>query len=224
MLQFAIMPKLLIVEDHALVREALVHVLCTLQGLSTEEAASGMQALEILEAGADFDLILLDLALPGMDGIACLKQFRKICPHIPVVILSAFSYPETIKRVFAEGASGFIPKSYSGDKLVNALKQVLAGEVVRPDETHELMGNGAVPAFPLEGRVSLEEYGLTGRQGEVLSLMVQGYSNREIAKKLGLVEGTVKIHLSTIFKRLGVSSRTQAISILDRRNSLAEDN
>jgi len=218
------MPKLLIVEDHALVREALVHVLSTLKGLRIEEAASGTHALEMLGRDTDFDLILLDLALPGMDGIACLKQFRQICPHIPVVILSAFSYPETIKRVFAEGASGFIPKSYSSEKLVNALKQVLAGEVVRPDETKELLENDTVPAFPLGGRVSLEEYGLTGRQGEVLSLMVQGHSNREIARRLGLVEGTVKIHLSTIFKRLGVSSRTQAISILDRRNSLADDN
>ncbi|MDR1849141.1 MAG: response regulator transcription factor [Zoogloeaceae bacterium] len=212
------MSKLLIVEDHALVREALVHVLSTLEGLHIEQAASGTQALEKLEQSADFDLILLDLALPGMDGMACLKQFKQICPHIPVVILSAFSYPETVKRVFAEGAAGFIPKSYSGDKLVSALKQVLAGEVVRPDEAQELLENDAVPAFPLEGRVSLKEYGLTVRQGEVLSLMVQGFSNREIARRLGLVEGTVKIHLSTIFKRMGVSSRTQALAILDRRD------
>ncbi|MCL2075377.1 MAG: response regulator transcription factor [Betaproteobacteria bacterium] len=212
------MPKILIVEDHALVREALAHVLRALEELRVEEAANGTQALAMLRDSTDFDLILLDLALPGMDGFACLKQFRQICPHIPVVILSAFSYPETIKRVFAEGASGFIPKHYSGDKLVRAIMYVLNGKIFRPDDAHKLPKSSEILTIPLERRKArLTQYGLTGRQGEVFSLMVNGHSNREIAERLGLSEGTVKIHLSAIFKRLGVSSRTQAIAIIDRR-------
>ncbi|MDR0234367.1 MAG: response regulator transcription factor [Zoogloeaceae bacterium] len=214
------MANLLIIDDHALVREALVHVLQGVEGMRIEEAGSGTQALEILRNNSDFDLILLDLALPGLDGFACLKQFRHHYPHIAVVILSAFSYPETIERVFAEGASGFIPKHYSGDHLVRALTHVLDGGIFRPDENLEPSEkNEMPPAFPMERRkAKLEQFGLTGRQGEVFSLMVQGCSNREIAEKLGLVEGTVKIHLSAIFKRLGVSSRTQAIAMVDRRS------
>jgi len=214
------MAKILIVEDHALVREALVHVLRALEDLRIEEAASGAQALEILQNDASFDLILLDLALPGMDGFACMKQLKRYYPAVPVVILSAFSYPETIRRVFAEGASGFIPKYYSGDNLVRAIRHVLNGGVFRPEETWESTNTKEIPTFSQERRKpKLERYGLTGRQGEVLSLMAQGFSNREIAERLGLVEGTVKIHLSAIFKRLGVSSRTQAIAIIDRRSS-----
>ncbi|MCL2022139.1 MAG: response regulator transcription factor [Betaproteobacteria bacterium] len=214
------MPKLLIVEDHALVREALVHVLRVLEALHVEEAASGMRALEILRDNANFDLILLDLALPGMDGFACLKQLKQNYPDIPVVILSAFSYPETIRRVFAEGASGFIPKYYSGDNLVRAIRHVLDGGAFRPDEAWESPESNKMPIFPQERRKpKLKRYHLTGRQDEVLSLMAKGYSNREIAERLGLVEGTVKIHLSAIFKRLGVSSRTQAIAIIDRRGT-----
>ncbi|MDR2637921.1 MAG: response regulator transcription factor, partial [Zoogloeaceae bacterium] len=211
------MLRILVVEDHTLVREALGQVLLALgAGIRIKEAKSGDQVLEILRENADFDLILLDLALPGTDGFTCLKLLRQQYPKIRVVILSAFSDTPTINRALANGATGFIPKTYSGDDLIRALKHVLAGEVFRPGKMDASQLDNETPVFALNGGVSSRECGFTERQGEVLSLVVKGYSNRDIADKLGLSEGTVKIHLTSIFKVLGVSSRAQAIVCVNR--------
>ncbi|MDR1890175.1 MAG: response regulator transcription factor [Zoogloeaceae bacterium] len=212
------MLKILIVEDHALVREALVRVL---RALDTEtriyETASGDQALDVLKQERSFDLVLLDLALPGMDGFTSLKLLRQRHPDIPVVILSAFDDPPTINRVLSNGAAGFIPKSYSGDQLLNALSQVLSGQRFHPGNAvsvAQLDNETPVPSH--RSNPSPMECGLTRRQGEVLALMSKGHSNREIAHQLGLSEGTVKLHAAAIFKSLGVTSRTQAIVIANR--------
>ncbi|MDD3482759.1 response regulator transcription factor [Azovibrio restrictus] len=211
------MLKFLIVEDHALVREGLVRVLHQLDSeVSVVEAASGDQALAALGRDEDVDLVLLDLALPGMDGFACLDLLRQRHPSIPVAILSAFDDPPTVNRVLANGASGFIPKAYSGEDLIKALRVVLAGHIFRPDGTAAPVLGDETPVLPSTGGVSPEECGLTERQGQVLGLMAKGKSNREIAQQLGLSEGTVKIHVTGVFKALGVSSRTQALVMAAR--------
>ncbi|MCX8145765.1 MAG: response regulator transcription factor [Azovibrio sp.] len=211
------MLKFLIVEDHALVREGLVRVLRQLDvAVQVVEAANGDQALAALEADEEFDLVLLDLALPGKDGFACLELFRKHWPSIPVAILSAYDDPPTVNRVLLNGASGFIPKAYSGEELVKAIRLVLAGHIFRPDSTEPPQLGNETPVLPAAGGVTPEECGLTERQGQVLALMAKGKSNRDIAQQLGLSEGTVKIHVTGIFKALGVSSRTQALVMASR--------
>jgi len=208
------MVSLLVVEDHALVREGLVRTLRQLEpGISVFEASDCDSANALLEQEQGFDLILLDLCLPGLDGLSCLGSFRKHYPSVPVVILSAYDDSQTVSRAMKCGAAGFVPKAYSSERLMTALREVLAGHTFVPEL---LSGVSAAPSprFPVGGATEPADFGLTARQAEVLGLMARGKSNRDIAGVLGLSEGTVKIHLTAIFKSLGVSSRTQAMVVI----------
>lgn len=212
------MLKLLVIEDHALVREGLVQTLMQLDDEVTVEEASDCEAgSAVLGNGEDYDLVLLDLALPGIDGLTCLSLFRQRYPALPVVIVSAYDDAHTVNRALKAGAAGFVPKAYSGDRLLDALHKVLDGTIYVPEQS--LPANGGVglslPAAPRG--IPAAEIGLTGRQTDVLGLMVKGRSNREIAELLGLSEGTVKIHITAIFKALGVTSRTQALVAVARK-------
>lgn len=210
------MLKVLIVEDHALVREGL---LLAMRGLEADTETLGAQdadeGLRLLETHADIDLVMLDLMLPGTSGMAFLGAIRKRFPTIPVVILSALDDPDTASRAMRHGASGFVPKSSSTEILLSALRQVLDGEVYLPPDMREAMersdGN--------RGRSLAERYGLTAAQMRVLELLTQGKTNRQIAEMLGVTEGTVKIHVSAIFKALNVSNRSQALLVANRQRT-----
>jgi DNA-binding NarL/FixJ family response regulator len=211
------MLKLLVIEDHALVREGLVQ---TLRQLNHEvqilEAADCAAAQDLLEREPDFDLVLLDLGLPGMDGLTCLGVIRQRYPSVPVVIVSAYDDAHTVSRAMKGGASGFVPKAYSGERLIAALNEVLAGQIFTPEQMPPVSLGADLPHAPVGDAAEPAEFGLTERQSEVLALMTRGKSNRDIAEQLGLSEGTVKIHITAIFKALGVSSRTQALVAVAR--------
>lgn len=205
------MLKLLVIEDHALVREGLVRLLGQIEaGARVVESPDFESALNLLDGEEDFDLVLLDLALPGIDGFAGLDILRKRYPAMPVVVVSAFDDLPTITRVINLGASGFIPKAFSGDALLAAVREVLDGNIFRPSSQHGARLDDVTPVPPNQLGIRPEEIGLTDRQAQVLALMVRGLTNRDIASQLGLTEGTVKIHATAVFKTLGVSSRTQA--------------
>ncbi len=211
------MLKLLVVEDHALVREGLVRLLAQLEpDTSVQESADFESALTLLDGEEDFDLVLLDLALPGIDGFAGLDILRRRYPAMPVAVVSAFDDTPTITRVINLGASGFIPKAYSGDALLDAVREVLDGNIFKPSGQPGARLDDAVPLPPSKVSVKPEEVGLTDRQAQVLCLMVRGMSNRDIAQQLDLSEGTVKIHATAVFKALGVGSRTQALVAVAR--------
>ncbi len=204
------MLRLLMVEDHALVREGLAQTLRRLDdGVEVFEAASGAEALELLRRMGGVDLLLLDLALPEEDGFQCLGKLRRKYPEVPVVIVSAYDDVLTIRRALRQGASGFVPKAYSGERMLAALRVVLEGEIYTPE--YLPTQNGAPPVLPLGGNLSPQEFGLTERQSEVLALVVRGCSNRDIAERLGMGQGTVKSHINAIFKALHVTSRVQAL-------------
>ncbi|MBI2307180.1 MAG: response regulator transcription factor [Rhodocyclales bacterium] len=212
------MLKLLVIEDHALVREGLVQTLLQLDGeVEVKEAADCEGGCAILGNADDFDLVLLDLALPGIDGLTCLGLFRQRYPSLPVVIVSAYDDAHTVTRALKAGAAGFVPKAYSGDRLLDALRKVLDGTIFVPEQTLPASQGVGLSVPSAAKGVSPDEIGLTGRQADVLGLMVKGSSNREIADLLGLSEGTVKIHITAIFKALGVTSRTQALVAVARK-------
>jgi DNA-binding NarL/FixJ family response regulator len=215
------MLKLLVIEDHTLVREGLVNLLAQLEeGVVVADRPDFESALALLDDEDEVDLILLDLALPGIDGFAGLDILRRRYPAIPVAVISAFDDLPTITRVMNLGASGFIPKSFSGVQLLAAVRQILAGEIFRPQGAGKggyLDGAVALPPAGSGGtRIGPAEFGLTERQAQVLALLTRGHSNREIAALLELSEGTVKIHVTAILKALGVASRTQALVAVTR--------
>jgi len=206
------MLKLLVVEDHALVREGLVGLLSQIEdGVQVFESADFESALSVLDNEGDFDLVLLDLALPGIDGFAGLDILRRRYPAMPVAVVSAFDDHPTVTRVMNLGASGFIPKALNGERLLQGVREILAGNIFRPSAQMPARLDDAVPLAPSSISVRPGEIGLTERQAQVLCLMVRGLSNRDIADQLDLSEGTVKIHATAVFKALGVTSRTQAL-------------
>lgn len=217
--------KLLVIEDHALVREGMVRLLGKVaDSVTVTQAADFESGLQALEAHDDWDLILLDLALPGIDGFSGLDILRRRHPAIPVAVVSGFDDLPTISRVLHLGASGFIPKAFSGEELLDAVRQILAGAIYKPQGPGGTARfNDETPTAPSALRVTPAEIGLTDRQSQVLGLMVRGLSNREIAEQLQLSEGTVKVHATAVFKALGVTSRTQALVAVARYGIDFED-
>jgi len=206
--------KVLIIEDHALVREGLLVAVRSLEdGTETLGAQDADEGLKVLETNDDIDLVVLDLMLPGTSGMALLGAIRKRYPTIPVVILSALDDPETAGRAMRQGASGFVPKASSTDSLLDALRQVLEGEVYLPQGMREAMERGD----GTRGKSIADRYGLTAAQMRVLELLTQGKTNRQIAEMLDVTEGTVKIHVSAIFKALNVTNRSQALLVASRQ-------
>lgn len=211
------MAKLIVVEDHALVREGLVQILRQVEdGVEIFAVADCVAASALLEQNPGFDVMLLDLGLPGVDGLSGLRTFREQYPAMPVVILSAHDDANTVNKATKLGAAAFVPKAYSSDRLLTVLRDVLSGKVVPPDPLSATAYAGSWQK-PVGAHAKPSDFGLSKRQAEVLGLMARGKSNRDIGALLGLTEGTVKIHLTSIFKVLGVSSRTQAMVVVARR-------
>ena len=206
--------KVLIVDDHELIRAALARVLT---GLSADavvrEAADPRRAFEVIEAEPDLDLVLLDLALPGMHGLTALQALREEHPSISVVVVSATADRDSVQRALDHGALGFIPKSSSNEVLKNALRLVLAGSIYIPPE---MLGRGPA-SLPMEqapdaGRnTTPADIGLTERQAQILALMMRGEPNKLICRELNLAESTVKNQVTAILRALNVTSRTQAV-------------
>jgi DNA-binding NarL/FixJ family response regulator len=214
--------KVLIVDDHPLIREALANVLAELgREVTVLQAESLKGALAELAAHPDTTLILLDLMLPDAEGTSVLDQVRHAHPDVPVVVLSATDNRSTVLAAIDGGAMGFISKRSASPVLVNALRLVLAGEVYIPPEVlrAETLPRPAAGAAlpPAAGtRRTAEELGMTPRQMDVLTLLVQGKPNKVICRELGLAEGTVKTHTAAIFRALAVSNRTQAVFAVSR--------
>ena len=204
--------KVLIIDDHALIRDALARVLTGLApDVIIAEAAEPRLAFETIEREPDLDLVLLDLALPGMHGLTALKALREKYPAISVVVVSASVDRESVKEALDFGAMGYIPKSSSSEVLKNALQLVLAGGIYIPPEIlgrNETAGPVAGPAI---GTRSPTEIGLTERQAQILALMMRGEPNKVICRELNLAESTVKNQVTAILKTLNVTSRTQAV-------------
>jgi DNA-binding NarL/FixJ family response regulator len=200
--------RILVADDHALVREGLVHTLSELDpAAEIIEADSAEAVYAVLAGGATFDLALLDLFMPGVEGFDLLTTVCDRMPDLPVVVLSASEDSSHVRKAIDCGASGYVPKSSGRDVMLSALRLVLAGGVYLPPTT--LAGGAEGAPAPVAAHLLLGS--LTPRQREVLRLLGAGLSNKEIARQLGLSENTIKIHVTAILRSLQVSNRTAAV-------------
>jgi DNA-binding NarL/FixJ family response regulator len=188
--------RVLIVDDHALFRAGIALLLSRLDPeIEVTDVGSVEQALALTKSTQPaFALVLLDLNLHGMQGLDGLRSVRQAFPGSAIVILSGLESPEAMREARAKGAKGYIVKTGSADSMLDALRKVLDGE------TH----------FPLIETAATTQPRLTPRQREILQLLCEGRSNKEIALKLAMSDNTVRSHLLFIFRALGVGSRTEA--------------
>jgi DNA-binding NarL/FixJ family response regulator len=212
--------KFLVVDDHELIREAMRGALKQLDSDATIlEAADSRQAMHLIEENSDLDLILLDLNLPDRDGFSVLVELRKSHPSVSVVVMSAQQDHDSVVKALNLGALGFIPKSVTRKVILGALQLVMSGGIYIPpqalqSEQPPLPTPPAIlQAKPETGghKVSPADLGLTGRQIDVLALIMQGKSNKAICRVLDLSEPTVKSHVSAILRVLNVSNRTEIV-------------
>lgn len=196
--------KILIVDDHALFREGLCHVLNAYdEDVSIVEASDYDHALQHASDNPDLDMVLLDLNMPGKDGFTTLESFTRLFPALPVVIISASVLQSNVQRALDAGAVGYIPKDTTSAVMLSALRLIMSGGIYVPQSLLNSQGNSV-------DQNGTNDSSLTSRQIQVLNLIVQGCSNKEIASKMDVAEATVKMHVTAILKSLGVNNRTQA--------------
>jgi DNA-binding NarL/FixJ family response regulator len=190
----------LIADDHPMVRDALASALGqAFAGAGIAMAASLPQAQAALERAPETDALLLDLDMPGMDGLTGLALLRSGHPTVPIIVVSAARESAIVRGAYELGASAYIDKSASLEEIAGTVRAVLDGEIFAPPD--------AGPTDSFAQRAAQ----LTPQQWRVLALMVQGDQNKQIAHKLGVGEATVKAHVTVILRKLGVRSRTQAV-------------
>jgi DNA-binding NarL/FixJ family response regulator len=201
------------VDDHALVRRGLHYVVKEgFPDAEVTEAESAAAALEHLQLGTEIDLALVDVRMPDLDGLELLRAMKADRADMPVIMLSTYDNAPYVKRALADGASGYLLKDATPEDLSQAINVAMSGSgnVLSPRviqnlfEEHEASGR----EHGTNGRRG--EYNLTQREHDILELLAEGRANREIAGRLYLSEKTVKAHLAAIFRKLGVTNRTQA--------------
>lgn len=212
--------KILIADDHQLVRDGLVLALRQLDAnVEVVEAESLDGAIAIYQGSPDFDLVLLDLNMPGVSGLMALDGFEKECPDARVVVISASYDLQTVQTAVKRGVLGFIPKLAGKGTLLSALRFVLAGGVYVPPEMFRA-DMGAQVASPSLDATSPnhtpQSAGLTTRQVDVLRQLLEGKSNKLICRDMNLAMGTVKGHVAAILHALNVNTRAEAIAASDK--------
>ncbi len=219
--------KIMLVDDHVLFREGMRLVLQQLPG-ATEvlEAGSFNEGLKLAEENPDLDLALVDLNMPGSEGAISIRYFNQRYPHIPVVVVSGEESRAVAEKVMAAGALGFVCKNSSSAVMLGALNLVLSGGVYLPPQM--LRQPEIVPRQEVERtdkRSSrTNEFGLTARQMEVLQCIADGLSNKEIADRLCLAEGTVKIHVAATYQTLRVGNRMEAVRVGEQLGLISASN
>ncbi|MBF0309638.1 MAG: response regulator transcription factor [Magnetococcales bacterium] len=204
--------KILIADDHPLFRSALKGIL---EGMAPEveviESVDFPTVLREVETrNGEVDLVLLDLAMPGMDGFLAIELLGDRHPALPVVVLSASENPHDMRRAMDLGVLGYLPKTLPPEVLMGEIQRALSGESLIPEALQQ----------GLDEEELLAGQALTPRQVDVLRLMRDGKSNKEIALVLGLSPATVKVHAASIFKSLDVRNRTQAAMVAERMGLL----
>lgn len=198
--------RVLIADDHDMVRKGLKVLLEDYDDLHiVAEVHDGQAAVD--ECGRQtVDVVLMDMFMPRMDGIVAMQKIRTTYPHTQVIALTSFNSDEQVSNAFKAGAIGYLMKNISGDELANAIRRAYQGESTLAPEAAQVLIR-ATTRPPAIG------HDLTERERDVLTLMIDGLSNREIGEKLIISSSTVKNHVSSILSKMGTTSRTQAVAL-----------
>ena len=197
--------RIMVIDDHQIVRQGLVALLNTEDDLTViAEGSDGQQAVELFKQHAP-DVTLMDLRMPGIGGVEAINHIRRITPDAKIIVLTTYDGDEDIFRALQAGAQSYLLKGVSFEDLTEAIRMVHAGQKRIP----------AAVAERLAERFSVEP--LTGRELQVLELIVRGKSNKEIGSDLKISEATVKSHINSLLSKLGVSDRTQAATTAIQR-------
>ncbi len=198
--------RVLVVDDHDVVRSGLCAFLLTCEGIvCVGEAASGQEAVDLC-AKLQPDVVLMDLVMPGMDGVEATRIIRQSCPKTQIVALTSFAQPDLVQRALVAGVAAYVLKDISLSDLARAIRNAQAGQAtLSPEAARGLIQASRQPPPIVRN--------LSARELEILKLMAQGLSNAEIADQLVIAPSTVKVHCSRIFTKLNVTRRTQAISL-----------
>jgi DNA-binding NarL/FixJ family response regulator len=202
--------RIMVVDDHALVRRGMAYVVKEgFPEADVVEAESSAGALEVLHGGTKVDLALVDVRMPDLDGLELLRAIKGEWAEMPVIMLSTYENAPYVKRALADGASGYLLKDATPEDLSQAINVAMSGSgnVLSPRVIQNLFEDQQGGSNDSSRR---NEYSLTQREHDILAQLAEGRSNREIAQSLFLSEKTVKAHLAAIFRKLGVTNRTQA--------------
>jgi DNA-binding NarL/FixJ family response regulator len=193
-----------VAEDHPLARESLVQLLESAEDiLIVGEAADGEEALALADSVGEPDIFLVDIRLPGIDGLEVTRRLSDKHPDVRVIILTTNEDPAYATEAMKAGAKAYVLKSADGEEVLETVRMVARG--------HAVLDRGMWDALAEQRRTRAEQFGLTAREMDVLGLLGRGYRNREIAESLGISQSTVKTHVARIFKRLDVGDRTDAV-------------
>jgi DNA-binding NarL/FixJ family response regulator len=201
--------RIMVVDDHALVRRGMTYVVKEgFPEADVVEAESSQAALDILHDGAEIDLALVDVRMPDLDGLELLRAIKSEGAEFPVIMLSTYENAPYVKRALADGAAGYLLKDATPEDLSQAINVAMSGSgnVLSPRVIQNLFEDQETGT----GSARRTEFSLTQREHDILALLSEGRSNRDIAGALFLSEKTVKAHLAAIFRKLGVTNRTQA--------------
>lgn len=201
--------RLLLADDHEMVRLAMRYALASLaDSIEWREASDAAQVRAILDVEPELDLAIVDLRMPGADGIEWIRSLRTNYPSLPLLVISATEESALVRALIACGVAGFIPKSDSPAVILQAVRLVLAGGTYAPLRLLSEPMSGSTSNLAHAGPTMA---GLTPRQREVLGQLARGLPNKRIARELGLSESTVKVHLLAIYRVLAVRNRTEAV-------------
>jgi DNA-binding NarL/FixJ family response regulator len=217
--------KILIADDHWVVRESLKQVTKKLnQGYDPIEASSFEEAMSILEKNRDIGLMLIDLIMPGFHEFDGLKLLRSRYPDIPVVVISVHEDPEHVLKAISHGVIGYIPKSFNAEEIIRSLTRVISGEVSFPRHILERSGTESNQhAIQSTEQSKIDSLGsLTSREHDVLYQISKGNPIAKVALKLSITPQTVRVHLGSAMKKLGIANREEAIHFAVKHSNYLE--